>query len=533
MFGRWPRRKSRKSKAQPDKRHAVLVGGGRGWAIARLVPKGRDVRASYDAAETTDENRRHWAAADELSAPAANSPEVRRKLRARARYEVANNSIAKGMVLTLANDLIGTGPRLQVRTEDAELNARIEGYFAHWARAVNLAGKLRTMRMAKATDGEAFAMLITNEGVADPVKLDIALVEAERVATPNFGLGVGGDERRAVDGIVFDDAGNPVEYHVLKRHPGARDWSYKDEDACDKVPASAMLHWYRQDRPGQRRGIPDITPALPLFALLRRWMLATVTAAETAANIAIMMHTDAPPGGEAAEVEPWVVMELERNAAMFAPEGWHPDQIEAKHPNERFEAFRRGLINEIARCLNMPYNIAACDSSSYNYASGRLDHQVYDKTLRVERSELETVVLDRIFAAWLDEALRVTAYHIFPAATRTEWPHEWMWDGREHVDPLKEAKAAEVLYKAGLLSAATYFGRQGKDWEAELRQIAREAELRQKLGLPEPTAPKKSAANAAEVPDGLGTPSVCPAGSPIDRDWGAPAPVSPAGGKPC
>ena len=72
------------------------------------------LRGRYDAAVTSDNNRRHWAAADGLSANAANSPEVRRILRNRARYEVANNSYARGMVLTLANDCIGTGPRLQM-----------------------------------------------------------------------------------------------------------------------------------------------------------------------------------------------------------------------------------------------------------------------------------------------------------------------------------------------------------------------------------------------------------------------------------
>lgn len=82
---------------------------------ARGPEPGRNwLRARYDAAVTTHENRRHWASADGLSADAANSPEVRRTLRNRARYEVANNSYARGIVLTLANDLIGTGPRLQM-----------------------------------------------------------------------------------------------------------------------------------------------------------------------------------------------------------------------------------------------------------------------------------------------------------------------------------------------------------------------------------------------------------------------------------
>ena len=76
------------------------------------------LRAKYDAAVTNDENRRHWANADLMSANASANPMVRRVLRSRARYEVANNSYAKGIVLTLANDCIGSGPRLQMTMDD-------------------------------------------------------------------------------------------------------------------------------------------------------------------------------------------------------------------------------------------------------------------------------------------------------------------------------------------------------------------------------------------------------------------------------
>ena len=66
------------------------------------------VRARFDAAQTTRDNLKHWAAADHLSADMEAAPEVRRTLRMRARYEVANNSYAKGLVQMLANDTIGT-----------------------------------------------------------------------------------------------------------------------------------------------------------------------------------------------------------------------------------------------------------------------------------------------------------------------------------------------------------------------------------------------------------------------------------------
>ena len=62
-------------------------------AVRRVV---RFIRGRYDAAQTNDSNRRHWAAADGLAADASASPEVRRILRNRARYEVSNNSYLRG-----------------------------------------------------------------------------------------------------------------------------------------------------------------------------------------------------------------------------------------------------------------------------------------------------------------------------------------------------------------------------------------------------------------------------------------------------
>ena len=53
----------------------------------------------------------------------------------------------------------------------------------------------------------------------------------------------------------------------------------------------------------------------------------------------------------------------------------------------------------------------------------------------------ESVVLDRILAAWFDEAALIPG--LLPAGLGpiAEWPHQWFWDGHEHVDPAKEANA--------------------------------------------------------------------------------------------
>ncbi|MFQ5734318.1 MAG: phage portal protein, partial [Planctomycetaceae bacterium] len=308
----------------------------------------RLLRARYDAAQSTDNNRRHWAGADGFSANAANSTDVRCRLRNRARYEVANNSYAKGIVLTLANDVVGTGPRLQMLTDNADANRRIEGAFAQWAKAVRLAEKLRTLRMARAQDGEGFALLTSNPLMPTAVQLDLRLIEADQVTTPDPLL----NEPNAVDGIVFDEDGNPVEYHVLKQHPGDPQGGLFSD--FDRLPAEAVIHYFRADRPGQARGIPDITPALPLFAMLRDYSLATLDAAKAAAYFAGIIYTDAPPNGESDAVEPMDQIELERNMLLTMPGGWKMSQLHAEQPSGSYGEFKRKVLNEIARCLNMP-----------------------------------------------------------------------------------------------------------------------------------------------------------------------------------
>ena len=448
----------------------------------RVVPV---LRARYDAAQTTADNARHWAMADALSADGAAAPAVRKKLRERARYEVANNSYAKGIVLTLANDCIGTGPRLQLLTEDAETNNRVEKAFAQWAKAVNLAGKLRAMRMAKATDGEVFAVLTDNPRLDAPVQLDVQLVEADRVAFPWFAsapLHPDVSVLPGVDGVILDRFGNPQTYTILHQHPGdPRTSGTAWQTRYDPIPAEAVIHWFRADRPGQHRGIPEITPALPLFAQLRRYTLAVIAAAETAADFAAVLFTDAPANGEAQALEPMDVVELEKRMATVLPDGWRLGQIEAQQPATGYAEFKHEILNEIARCLNLPFNVAAGNSAGYNYASGRLDHQTYFKSIRVEQAHLAETVLDPILTAWLDEAVLINEFTSLRTAGSPA--HQWFFDGTEHVDPAKEANAQATRLSSNTTTLAAEYARQGKDWEVELRQRAKEQALMKKLGL--------------------------------------------------
>lgn len=460
---------------EADRRGSVSLGR-EAWGRSVM----RALRATYDAAQTGRENERHWAAADQLSANAANSPEVRRVLRARARYEVANNSYARGIVNTLADYVVGTGPRLQAGTNTDE-DKIVEREFTRWMRAAGLARKLWTMRVSQAESGETFALLATDHRLATRVKLDVRLLEADQIATPWSDYRSLTDPNH-VDGIDLDAAGVPTHYRVLRRHPGDTRYATPSPEA-DRVPAASVLHLFRAERPGQARGIPEITAALPMFAMLRRYTLAVLVAAENAAAVGGMVETQQSPE-DIDEVEPLDEFDHERGTWMALPEGWVAKQLKAEQPVTTYGDFKSEVLNEVARCLSMPFNIAAGNSSKYNYASGRLDHQAFYRRVTIDRQDIEIAVLDRVFEAWLDEAAKISGY--LPQRWRTiDRPgHQWFWPGLEHVDPSKEANAQETRLRSGTTNLAIESARAGRDWEEDMRQRAREIELARELGVP-------------------------------------------------
>ena len=102
-------------------------------AVAVPVP----VRARYEAASDGDDYK-HWQNSDAFAADAALSPYIRRTIRNRARYERANNSYLAGISATLAYDLIGTGPRLQLDMGDDQAARDTERLFYDWGTLVDL-----------------------------------------------------------------------------------------------------------------------------------------------------------------------------------------------------------------------------------------------------------------------------------------------------------------------------------------------------------------------------------------------------------
>ena len=128
------------------------------------------------------------------------------------------------------------------------------------------------------------------------------------------------------------------------------------------------------------------------------------------------------------------------------------------------------------------------DSSGYNYASGRLDHQEYQKAIRIEQQNASVVVMTPIFRQWYRE------YALLHNEKPELFPVQWYWDGFEHVDPVKEANAQAIRLASGATNLQIEFGKSGRDWEDALEQLYHERavsrELAKRYGVPDIYQPK-------------------------------------------
>jgi lambda family phage portal protein len=423
----------------------------------------RMLRARFDSQFTTPDNQNHWALADAMSIDASANWMVRRQLRMRARYEYHNNSWLMGMAQTLANYVVGTGPRLQMTTPNKAMNAAIEDAWKEWGKQVRLPRTLRSLRAARVYNGESFALLRTNPGLHHPVKMDLFEIECDQVTSPLFGMYPAQYPDQFFDGVVLDTFGRPQEYHILRQHPGAFGAFVIMGYEFDRWPARYVLHDFKQIRPGQQRGVPEVAPALDKFGHLRRYGKAVLGAAETAADFNAVVKSEAPAEAGGDEVSPMDTIELRDGMATVLPPGYDLGQVKAEQPVTTYDTYTNAVLSEIGRCLDVPLFFLTLDARLANMASAYVVSQTFSRAVQVDRSGYEDL-LDRVLDEFLTEAVRVPGY--LPKDLPASFDHVWRWSRLgQHGDPNKVANAQKTRIQSGVSSIPLEAAEDGYDWE--------------------------------------------------------------------
>lgn len=493
--------------------------------MLQMRAKGQGFQARYDAADDSAEAFiNHWGNADHLSPNAANEFGVRRKLRSRSRFEVSeNNPYLKGMSLTIANDFVGSGPKLKITDKrlSKDRKQHIERLYRRWAKKTHYRRKLWQMRLAKMVDGEGIKTLTLSGRPGMKIRQSWRIIEADQMTTEHMfsALALTRGNRNTpqglveIDGIRLGPDREAVEYHILDEHPGES--LFFNGPRGQWFPSDMVSHWFRRDRPWNR-GIPETTASLPLCALLRRYTLATVKAAETAADFAAVLESVLPPsaamwtsGPGTDPLDPADAFEtipIEQGMMTVLPWGYKLGQMDARHPSQMYNVFVDTILREISRPLLMPFNMSSGSSKDSNMASGVVDIHMYRASQDQERRDCQDEVLDEDFELfWREAVLTGEAFEPIPGDNGsviidnpdllTDAPeHEWGWDqvAIEHTDPDKIMRALETAKKNRFITDRDIqegrFNRSYEDWQDEVRE---EEKFRQEIE-PQPVAPDGS-----------------------------------------
>ena len=161
-------------------------------------------------------------------------------------------------------------------------------------------------------------------------------------------------------------------------------------------------------------------------------------------------------------------IEIERKMMTALPQGYDAFQPDAKQPTATYSDFNKSLIAEQARPINMPHNKAMCDSSSSNYASGRLDYQTYYASLDIERMNADDAIMDQLFDVWFEYAVVEFGWLGGNPDIVTTPKHGWDWPKHLAVDIKAEAQSNHQRLTDGVDSLSNVFSVEGRDYEDEL-----------------------------------------------------------------
>lgn len=429
----------------------------------------------------------------------------REELKNLSRWETNQNTWLKGISKTKRNDIVGTGPRIQIcdsRFENEE-QFEIARQFNQWMVDVRFAKSLRLMVGTEHDEGESFGFVFqaSDEAIRstpwnyrNPLNLHFRVMDTDRFTEVDFAE----VEPNSNDGIRYDQFGKPITYRVLRSHPTDVDFSFSEEEVTP-ISSEHVFHFYQEERPEQCRGIPEGASGLGAASKIRNYCSAVIQAMVNASTIGgyltteldpiaevvldedgipeqdengdIKTEVDCPEDGESFTANPDMVQCL--------PRGYDYKQHDTPSVVSDHGDFTNSVITQVGAASCMPRHKSTKDSSNYNYSSVRADGQDWQTCVKIYRSCMEWD-LTRLFIIWWNLAIENRdvlsedlATIISTDSDLPSYPrHVWQWDGMPHVDPSKESRANKEQLSYGGKNLYDIHAEQGKNWDEVLPKSA-------------------------------------------------------------
>lgn len=401
----------------------------------------------------------------------------RRKVTLAARDVLRNNATAARGVQVLVNAMVGTGIEPKLVSEDAGLQAE----FPRMKRLLDsveidadgvstLAGIQRLMVQAMVVDGESLLLWPREPGPRGHFQLRV--LEADYLDDRMQGRAEN-PANSIYDGIEYAPDGRVVAYYLYDEHPGSVVWHPDWRGLCSRrVEADRVIHLYRVDRPGQRRGISWLAPVLEDLVALADNDEAQLLRQKIAACFAAFWKSDKTPEAAAipTRLAPGLIQQIGTDDEVAF--GTPPDVT-------GYDDFAKLHLRRIASGLGITYEALTGDLTGVNYSSGRLGR--IEMAQNVEGWQWAMVIprLCDPLGAWF---LRAWAYadpgriSALSAARLDYTPPPPVV-----ADPNTEIGVAVQKIEAGLSSRHSEIRKLGYDPGAIDAEIARDVDLRRTL----------------------------------------------------
>lgn len=476
---------------------------------------------------STDKNRRGMRSlAPSDGSATTDVNEHLEELRSQSRHMIRNNPIGAGVVSTKVLNVISTGLTLH-SSPDADLLGCTQEASSELSKSFERAWRYHSNSLdfdiTRRKDATALSRLAYNSLLAsgDTVLIRRArdrggmfrtawqIIEGDRLSNPSNAIdGLPNPNKpdgsnKIYGGVEWDDDGAAVAYWIRRDHPGAL--VYDGATTWDRIPARdamdlpVVIHLYKDDRPGQSRGYPDLSPVIETIHKTGRVADSTVDKALTAAFLALSIESETGMGlatGNASlesleddATDDEVV--IDKNTVFYLRHGETAKVIESNHPGTSYDPFMTFMARYIGMATGLPYEVLMKHfQSSYSAArAALLDAWAY---FMADRHWLSGQLMSPWYKTTIYEAVE-RGHVVIPGFLSSSIVrdaallHSWTGAAMPQIDPTKAVKAARdrVEGRFSTYSDETA-GLVGKDWEETMTRRSREEQLLDELGIGRP-----------------------------------------------
>lgn len=401
-----------------------------------------------------------------------------RTLVARSRERYANDDHAKAFIRLCRQNIVGpNGVMMQAQVTkrdgklDVDVNAALELGWNTWGhrRNCDVTGQesWRSLQnsavLSAAKDGE-FLFRMVYGADAGPWGFALQILDPVRLPVDYDVERVNGGSNFIRHGIEFNKYGRPVAYHFSTTEETGYDYQYGGRN-YQRIPAAEIIHGFRKDMVGQKRGLPWMATALYGMRHLGGLEEAGIINARIGASKMAFMAFKEGHGGPEYDEENPPEIDIEPGTMGILPEGATIEKFDPQYPSGDFAPFAKYFMRKMAAGFGVPYSEFSGDLESVNFSSirqGTLDSR---EGWKADQEWLIEQLVQPVFEAWLSYSLLagripgLNATKLAQYMAAVSWqPRRWDW-----IDPRADNDANVSAKNNFLKSPSTIIREQGRD----------------------------------------------------------------------